>query len=179
MDLFYRLNVFPIALPPLRARPEDIPSLVRHFVRKASERMKRPVETIPAEAMQTLMEHNWPGNVRELQNIVERAVILSEDGVLRVPPLERRGDLENSQSGGNSLNDMERDYILGVLDETQGIVGGPGGAARRLGLPRTTLISKMRKLGITHRRSALPIRTDRVSPPVSRGQPEIPRTSFA
>jgi formate hydrogenlyase transcriptional activator len=179
IDLFYRLNVFPIILPPLRARSEDIPILVRHFVEKTAERIGRPVETIPAESMRTLTEHNWPGNVRELQNVIERAVILSDNGVLRVPALERSGDLENSHSGGNTLKDLERDYIREVLDETQWIVGGPGGAARRLGLPRTTLISKMKKLGISHRRSAPPILTDRVSQPVSQAQPEIARTSFA
>jgi formate hydrogenlyase transcriptional activator len=185
IDLFYRLNVFPITLPPLRDRPEDIPDLIRHFVGKAADRIGRPVRTIPFEAMQTLMDHHWPGNVRELQNVIERAVILAEDGVLRVPRLERRRDFENSHSSGNTLNEKERDYILEVLDETEWIIGGSGGAAWRLGLPRTTLISKMKKLGIPHRRSARPSRTDRPclpvspSPSVSPGQPAIRRTSSA
>jgi formate hydrogenlyase transcriptional activator len=179
IDLFYRLNVFPITLPPLRDRPEDIPSLVRHFVRKTADRIGRPVETIPSEAMQILMDHDWPGNVRELQNVIERAVILSEDGVLRVPRLERKQDAESSHSKGNTLNEKERDYILDVLDETGWIIGGPAGAACRLGLPRTTLISKMKKLRISHLRSPRVSRTDRVSPPVSQGQPEIQRTSCA
>jgi formate hydrogenlyase transcriptional activator len=179
MDLFYRLNVFPITLPPLRNRREDIPGLVRHFVRNATANMQRHIRTIPSEAIQTLVDHHWPGNVRELQNVIERAVILSEDGILRIPRLERKRDLESSDSGGSTLNEMERDYILEVLDETEGIVGGPSGAARRLGLPRTTLISKMRKLGIPHRRSARLCREDPASLTVSQGQPEIQRPSCA
>jgi len=179
IDLFYRLNVFPITLPPLRDRREDIPGLVRHFVRNAAASMQRPIRVISTEAMQTLMEHNWPGNVRELQNVIERAVILSEDGILRVPGLERKRDFESSDSGGNTLNEMERDYILEALDETEWIIGGPGGAARRLGIPRTTLISKMKKLGIAHGRSARLSQADRASPPVSQGQPKIQRTSCA
>ena len=129
--------------------------------------------------IQTLMDHHWPGNVRELQNVIERAVILSEDGILRVPRLERKRDFESSDSGGSTLNEMERDYILQVLDETERIIGGPSGAARRLGLPRTTLISKMKKLGIPHRRSARLSRADPASLPVSQGQPEIQRASCA
>jgi formate hydrogenlyase transcriptional activator len=179
MDLFYRLNVFPITLPPLRDRREDIPGLVRHFVRNAAASMQRPIRTISSEAIQTLVDHHWPGNVRELQNVIERAVILSEDGILRIPRLERKRDFESSDSGGSTLNEMERDYILEVLDETEWIVGGPSGAARRLGLPRTTLISKMKKLGIPHRRSARLSRADPASVPVSQGQPEIQRASYA
>ena len=166
IDLFYRLNVFPITLPPLRDRREDIPDLVRHFVRNAAARMQRRIRTIPREAMQTLMDHDWPGNVRELQNVIERAVILSEDGILGVSRLERKRDLESSDSGGNTLNEMERDYILEVLDETEWVIGGPSGAARRLGLPRTTLISKMKKLGIANRRGARLSGVDRASLPV-------------
>jgi transcriptional regulator with GAF, ATPase, and Fis domain len=179
IDLFYRLNVFPISLPPLRSRREDIPSLVRHFVQKTAERIGRHVETIPPESMRTLIEHNWPGNVRELQNVIERAVILSENGVLRVPALNRRDDSDCPGSRRNTLNEREREFILDVLDETHWTVGGRDGAARRLGIPRTTLISKMKKLGITHRRSVRPTGTDPVSPPVSQDQPETPRTSFA
>jgi formate hydrogenlyase transcriptional activator len=165
-DLFYRLNIFPITLPPLRDRREDIPGLVRHFVRTAAASMQRPIQTIPCEAMQTLMDHSWPGNVRELQNVLERAMILSEDGILRIPRLEPRRDVESSHFGGNTLNEMERDYILGVLAETDWIIGGPSGAARRLGLPRTTLISKMKKLRIPPRRTARLPGADRASLPV-------------
>jgi formate hydrogenlyase transcriptional activator len=150
MDLFYRLNVFPITLPPLRDRREDIPGLVQHFVDNAAANIQRPIRTITCDAMRTLMDHHWPGNVRELQNVIERAVILSEEGILRIPRLERMRAVESSQS---TLNEMERDYIWKVLDETNWVIGGPRGAARRLGLPRTTLISKMKKLGVRPRPS--------------------------
>ena len=179
VDLYYRLNVFPLTLPPLRDRREDIPSLVRHFVCGATESMRRPIQTIPDEAMQTLMEHDWPGNIRELQNVIERAVILSEDGILRVPQFPARRKAESCRSSGNTLDEMERDYILEVLDDSNGMIGGPNGAARRLGLPRTTLISKMKRLGIFHRHSAGLSGADRVSLPVSQGQPEIRRSSSA
>src|ERR1700677_2481886 len=125
MDLFYRLNVFPITLPPLRDRREDIPSLVRHFAGGASARMQRPIRSIPPETIQTLMQHSWPGNVRELQNVIERAVILAEDGVLRVPFFEPKRDLQISPAIGTTLKDMERDYIVHVLDETGWLIGGP------------------------------------------------------
>jgi formate hydrogenlyase transcriptional activator len=174
VDLFYRLNVFPITLPALRDRPEDIPDLVHHFVLSAAERIGRPVGAVPSEAMRALIDHHWPGNVRELQNVIERAVILAEDGVLRIPRLEGKRD-----PGGNTLSDKERDYILEVLDETQWVIGGPGGAAQRLGLPRTTLISKMKKLGILRPRSAYPSGADRASLPASQDQPEIQRTFCA
>jgi formate hydrogenlyase transcriptional activator len=152
MDLFYRINVFPITQPPLRDRSEDIPGLAWHFARKAAGRMQRPIRSIPPEAMQAMMDHSWPGNVRELQNLIERAVILSEDGVLRVPPFRSPRIIEDTDFGGNTLEEMDRDYILRVLDERDWIVGGPGGAAQHLGLPRTTLISKMKRLGISHAR---------------------------
>jgi formate hydrogenlyase transcriptional activator len=179
VDLFYRLNVFPITLPPLRERREDIPDLVRHFVRNAAAAIERPIRTIPYEALQTLMDHDWPGNVRELQNVIERAVILAEDGILRVPRLERKRDFERSRFSGNTLNEMERDYILEVLEEAEWIIAGPRGAARRLGLPRTTLISKMKKLGILHPRSERLSGADRASLPVSQDRPEIQRASYA
>ena len=166
MDLFYRLNVFPITLPPLRDRREDIPGLVQHFVDSAATSMQRPIRTIPGDAMQTLIDHHWPGNVRELQNVIERAVILSEDGILRVPRLERKWDVESALSSGTTLNEMERNYIWKVLDETNWVIGGPSGAARRLGLPRTTLISKMKKLGVRPRLSARDCGADRASLPV-------------
>jgi transcriptional regulator of acetoin/glycerol metabolism len=117
--------------------------------------------------------------VRELQNVIERAVILSDDGILRVPRLEPKRDVEGPHFGGNTLNEIERDYVLKVLDETNWIVGGPSGAARRLGLPRTTLISKMKRFGISHRHSAGLSGADRASLPVSQGQPEIQRPSCA
>ena len=176
MDLFYRLNVFPITLPPLRHRSEDIPGLAGHFARKAAARMQRPIRSIPPEAMQAMMDHSWPGNVRELQNLIERAVILSEDGVLRVPPFRSARIPEDTDFGGNTLEDMDRDYILRVLDERDWVVGGPGGAAQYLGLPRTTLISKMKKLGISHARLS---RADRSSQPASLDQPGNPRASSA
>ena len=163
MDLFYRLNVFPITLPPLRDRRDDIPGLVQHFVHNAAASMQRSIRTIPPDAMLSLMDHHWPGNVRELQNVIERAVILSEEGILRVPRLERMRDVERSQS---TLNEMERNYIWKVLDETNWVIGGPSGAARRLGLPRTTLISKMKKLGVRPRPSARDCGADRASLPV-------------
>jgi formate hydrogenlyase transcriptional activator len=167
-DLFYRLNVFPITLPPLRDRLDDIPGLVRHFVRNAAASMQRPIQTIPHDVIQTLMDHHWPGNVRELQNVIERAVILSEGGVLRVPRLDVESSHlgESADLGGNTLREMEHDYILEVLAETDWIIGGPSGAARYLGLPRTTLISKMKRLGISTRRAPTLCALDRASRPV-------------
>ncbi len=179
VDLFYRLNVFPITLPPLRDRHEDIPDLVWHFVHKAAASMQRPIRTIPYEAMQMLLEHDWPGNVRELQNVIERAVILSEDGTLRVPRLQPKRSLETSHAGGNTLNEMQCEYILRVLDETKWVIGGPHGAARRLGLPRTTLISKMKRFGILPGPSARLSGPDQVSVPASPTRPEIQRASCA
>jgi formate hydrogenlyase transcriptional activator len=179
MDLLYRLNVFPITLPPLRDRGEDIPNLVRHFVIGAAARMRRTIRSIPSETMQALMQHCWPGNVRELQNVIERAVILAEDGVLRVPLFEPQRHVERGQFGGSTLSEMERGYILQVLDETRWVIGGPTGAARFLGLPRTTLISKMRKLGIVQRRDGRLSEPDRASEPASRVQPANPRASYA
>jgi formate hydrogenlyase transcriptional activator len=154
MDLFYRLNVFPITLPPLRERRDDIPCLVRYFASNAAARMQTAIRPILPEAMQAMMDHSWPGNVRELQNCIERAVILAEDGVLRVPPFRLARINEDTDFGGNTLDEVDRDYILRVLDERDWVIGGPGGAAQHLGLPRTTLISKMKRLGISHARAA-------------------------
>ncbi|MCU1292124.1 MAG: Sigma-54 dependent transcriptional regulator (modular protein) [Bryobacterales bacterium] len=148
-DLFYRLNVFPIVLPPLRERREDIPSLVNHLVMKAAERMRKPIRRIPADAMETMMDYSWPGNVRELQNFVERAVILAEDGVLRISTLECKTMSPSAQSGASTLCEVQRERILQVLEETNWVIGGSRGAAAVLGLPRTTLLSKMQKLGIS------------------------------
>jgi formate hydrogenlyase transcriptional activator len=150
-DLYYRLRVFPITVPPLRERAEDIPILVRYFAQKHAERMHRRIEIIPPEAMEALTRWRWPGNVRELENIIERAVILSPGPILRIPLAELAPDESEMGNGDGSgtLEDAEREHILHVLRETRGIIGGPNGAAARLGLKRTTLNSKMRKLGIT------------------------------
>jgi len=149
-DLFYRINVFPVRLPSLRERREDIPLLIRHFVRKFAKRLDRHIETIPEEAMTALMEWNWSGNVRELENLMERSVILSDGPVLRVPLAELR--LARPDAAGqpdHTLDTTEREHILRVLRETGGVLSGPNGAARRLGLKRTTLQSKMGRLHIS------------------------------
>src|SRR5205823_1145822 len=146
-DLYCRLDVFPITLPPLRERPEDIPPLVRYFVQKFARRMNKHIETIPADAMTALSRYAWPGNVRELENAVERAVILSSGPTLRVPMSEFR-DRPVAPSGGATLEATERDAILRALHETNWVLGGPHGAAARLGLKRTTLQSRIQKLGI-------------------------------
>jgi len=153
-DLFYRLSVFPIRMPPLRERPEDIPLLVRHFVRKFATRMGRFIETIPKPSMRALTEWHWPGNVRELENLIERSVILSEGPVLRIPVSELKLETysvvpPNPDSADRTLQSAERDHIIRILRETHGILSGPDGAARRLGLKRTTLQSKMHRLKIS------------------------------
>jgi formate hydrogenlyase transcriptional activator len=149
-DLYYRLNVFPIRTPSLRERPQDIPLLVRYFVQKLSRRMNKEIETIPTETMDALVRWNWPGNVRELENFVERSVILTEGNVLNVPLAElRNGDLESEIDG--TLENMEREFIIRVLRETGGVIAGARGAAARLGLKRTTLQSRMLKMGISRR----------------------------
>jgi len=151
-DLFYRLNVFPIQLPPLRERREDIPMLVRHFVRKFASRMDQHIETIPNETIRALTEWSWPGNVRELENLMERSVIMSEGRALRVPlaELSVQGGGTAEQSD-HTLNSAERAHIIRILRETKGVLSGPDGAAHRLGLKRTTLQSKMQRLKITRR----------------------------
>jgi formate hydrogenlyase transcriptional activator len=153
-DLFYRLSVFPIRVPPLRERREDIPLLVRYFVRKFAPRMDRLIETIPKETMKALTAWPWPGNIRELENLMERSVIVSDSSVLRVPLLELKTESlapahASNQSSDQSLYGAEREHILHVLRETGGRLSGPDGAARRLGLKRTTLQSKMQRLKIT------------------------------
>ena len=151
-DLFYRLKVFPVSAPPLRERAADIPILVRHFVSRHSRRMGKAIETIPPEAMAALVAWKWPGNIRELENFLERAVILSRGPVLHVPLVEleyaEEEEEEEAAAANPTLHAAERDHILRALREAKGIIGGPGGAAERLGLKRTTLNSKMKKLGI-------------------------------
>jgi formate hydrogenlyase transcriptional activator len=153
-DLYYRLNVFPVLLPPLRERREDIPALVTHFVEMLGRRMGREIEHIPPETMAALISYRWPGNIRELQNLIERAVILSNDGVLPNPlptaETEQRAAIFPGATtpGATTLRDSERTLILGTLETVGWIIGGPKGAASRLGLKRTTLIHKMQKLGI-------------------------------
>jgi formate hydrogenlyase transcriptional activator len=150
-DLFYRLNVFPIRIPPLRERPEDIPLLVRYFVQKYGRRMEKQIESIPAAAMKRLSSWHWPGNIRELENFIERSVILTHGTALQVPIGELGGN-GNATPVAEMQNSDEREEVLRVLRETKGRVAGPNGAAERLGLKRTTLISRMKKLGIDPRR---------------------------
>jgi formate hydrogenlyase transcriptional activator len=152
-DLYYRLNVILICLPPLRERVEDIPLLVEYFVRKYSARLNKPIDVIPDEVMQALKTHDWPGNIRELQNFIERALVFSPGSVLRPPLTDLRRMVKQSAAASCTLADAERELILGVLKETDGKIGGQSGAATRLGLPRTTLIYRMRKLGIETCRS--------------------------
>ena len=152
-DLFYRLGVFPIALPPLRDRPEDIRLLVHHFAIAYAARMNKQLTAISEEFMAALVRHSWPGNVRELQNLIERSMILSNGTVLsgslpEVPHTTEDGTRWSTTSTPVTLVDAESSHILQTLLQTEGVVGGPNGAAARLGLPRTTLISKMRRLGI-------------------------------
>ena len=146
-DLYYRLNVFPIRIPPLRDRREDIPLLVRYFVQKFSRQMQKRIETIPAVSMEKLQAWHWPGNVRELENFIERSVILTTSSALHVP-LTELAATESADVPSSSLRQTERDHILQILRETKWVLAGPTGAAARLGLKRTTLQSKMKKLGI-------------------------------
>ena len=147
-DLYYRLKVFPIMLPPLRERAEDIPALVRHFAQKFALRMKKRIETIPAEAMKALQAYPWPGNVRELENFIERAVILTSGADLRAPLSELKVLSPPSNGSLKTLEDAEREHILKALREAKWTIGGSAGAAAKLGMKRTTLQSKMQKLGI-------------------------------
>ena len=146
-DLFYRLHVFPIRMPPLRERRQDIPALVRYFVQKLARRMGKQIDTIPIETMNKMMDWNWPGNIRELENLVERSVILTKGPILRVPLAELQPPPEDTETDG-TLEATDREHIIRVLRETRGVLSGPAGAAARLGLQRTTLQSKMKRLGI-------------------------------
>jgi formate hydrogenlyase transcriptional activator len=148
MDLYYRLNVFPITLPPLRERPDDVPLLVHHFVGTYAARHRKSITHVPDDVMAALIAYHWPGNIRELQNFIERSVILTKGPALRAPVAEL-ADTPAAISGAGTLADAQRAQIISVLRETNWIVGGRHGAAARLGLIRTTLIAKMRKLGIS------------------------------
>jgi len=152
-DLYYRLNVFPICLPPLRERREDIPLLVNFFANKFAQRMRKPIERIQSETMAVLVNYGWPGNIRELQNLIERAVIHSRGPVLEIPVANlKRSDKDLRGHKGGRLEDVEREHILKMLGEAGWVIGGPAGAAARLGLNRTTLNNRLRKLGITRPR---------------------------
>jgi formate hydrogenlyase transcriptional activator len=153
-DLFYRLNVIPICLPPLRERVQDILPLTEFFVAKFAARLNKPIDLIPDEVIAALKARDWPGNIRELQNFIERAVLFSPGSVLRLPLDLRQTVKEPSESASRTLADADREHILETLTRTNWMIGGQDGAANRLGLPRTTLIYKMRKLGIEARRSS-------------------------
>lgn len=150
-DLYYRLNVFPLMLPALRERRTDIPDLVRYFSEKYAKQMNKTIDTIPSDAMSTLARYDWPGNIRELQNFIERAVILSKGTVLQPPIAELKfpaGKTAFVETKPNSLDHAQREHIVQILRETRWVLGGSNGAAARMGIPRTTLIYKMRRLGI-------------------------------
>jgi transcriptional regulator with GAF, ATPase, and Fis domain len=149
-DLYYRLDVFPIVLPPLRERPEDIEPLVRHFVEIFADRMGKTIDRIPGETLAAFESYPWPGNIRELQNLIERAVILSSDGVF-LNPLPNAREQTSAVPGHTTLRDSEHSLILQTLESVGWVIGGANGAAARLGLKRTTLIAKMNKLGISRR----------------------------
>ena len=154
-DLYYRLNVFPIRIPPLRERPEDIPLLVRYFTQKYSRLMHKKIESIPTTAMRKLSSWHWPGNIRELENFVERSMILTRDTLLQTPISELSHNGRNPPEAGVREAD-ERDEIVRILKVTNGRVGGPDGAATRMDIKRTTLISRLKKFGIEPRRVAWP-----------------------
>ncbi len=166
-DLYYRLNVFPVLLPPLRARREDIPALVMHFVEIFGQRMGRQIEQVPEETMSALNSYQWPGNIRELQNLIERAVILSKDGVLPNPLPTTGTPSFVVPTAETTLKESERALILRTLEQVRWVVGGPKGAAAKLGLKRTTLIHKMQKLGI----SRPPLQSQEGIPPAEEPAP--------
>jgi formate hydrogenlyase transcriptional activator len=148
-DLYYRLNVFPIPLPPLRERREDIPALVEHFVEIYSRRMDRRIDHIPAETMSALASYQWPGNIRELQNFIERSVIVSSGSGLLAPLASLQAGTEAETLEPTTLQDVEREHIRKILEQTRWVVAGPNGAAARLGIKRSTLYFRMQKLGIS------------------------------
>jgi formate hydrogenlyase transcriptional activator len=159
-DLYYRLNVFPIRVPALRERVEDIPFLVRHFAQHFARNMKKQIESISSGTMNALLRYPWPGNIREMQNVIERAVILSRGSVLHVPlvDLKRRMGEAPEANGLGTLEEVERKHILAVLEQTNWVFGGPNGAAERLGLKRPTLQFRMQKLGITRPQRSVPVK---------------------
>jgi formate hydrogenlyase transcriptional activator len=159
-DLFYRLNVIPICLPPLRERVQDILPLTEFFIAKFAARLNKTIDSIPDEVVEVLKAHDWPGNIRELQNCIERAMLFSPGSVLRLPLDLKQTVKQASESVSRTLADADREHILETLKQADWLIGGQDGAANRLGLPRTTLIYKMRKLGIETHRSpkARPIR---------------------
>jgi formate hydrogenlyase transcriptional activator len=148
-DLYYRLNVFPIPLPPLRDRREDIPALVSHFVELYGRRMGKHIEHIPPDTMSALISYLWPGNIRELQNFIERSVIVTSGNVLHPPLMSLKSAAAVESIGAITLEDAERDHILKTLEQTRWVVSGPNGAAARLGIKRSTLYFRMQKLGIS------------------------------
>jgi len=159
-DLYYRLNVFPVTLPPLRDRVEDIPALVEHFVERSSREMGKRFETIPSEEMNVLKLYDWPGNIRELENFIKRAVIMSTGPALRPQFGElKRLPGQTSPAAKRTLAEAEKDHIEAVLRETRWVLGGDHGAAARLGIPRTTLVYRMRKLGIARDQGSKPFRS--------------------
>jgi len=149
-DLYYRLNVFPINVPPLRERPEDIPLLAHYFVQQATRRMRKTIDTVPLGTMEALIHYRWPGNIRELENVIERAVILSPGPVLRLSPRDLKSRISPGQNTDRhqTLEEVERNHILKTLKETSWVLSGPSGAAARLGLNRSTLYFRIKKLGI-------------------------------
>jgi formate hydrogenlyase transcriptional activator len=149
-DLYYRLNIFPIFIPPLRERPEDVPLLAQHFVREAARRMNKTIEAIPSATMVALTQYHWPGNIRELENVIERAVILSPSSVLHVPVRDLQSRIAAGHSGEKlqTLANVDREHIRAILKETKWCLSGPRGAAARLGMNRSTLYFRMKKLGI-------------------------------
>jgi len=148
-DLYYRLNVFPVPLPPLRARREDIPALVEHFVDIYARRMSKQIDQISPQTMSELTSYTWPGNIRELQNFIERSVILTSGNVLESPLASLRNPAEAESLGPTTMEDAEREHIRKILEQTRWVVAGPNGAAARLGIKRSTLYFRMQKLGIS------------------------------
>jgi len=170
-DLYYRLNVFPVPLPPLRERREDIPALVEHFVELYARRMDKQIEHIAPETMSALVSYQWPGNIRELQNFIERSVILTSSNVLHPPLASLKSAADVESLGAITLEDAERDHIRKTLEQTRWVVAGPNGAAARLGIKRSTLYFRMQKLGISRtKRDLLPTQQSwddaRIDPPI-------------
>jgi formate hydrogenlyase transcriptional activator len=148
-DLYYRLNVFPVALPPLRGRREDIPALVEHFVDIYARRMGKEIAEVPPQTMSEVTSYAWPGNIRELQNFIERSVILTSGTVLQAPLSYLKAAAATASEGAVTLEEAEREHIRKTLEHTRWVVAGPNGAAARLGIKRSTLYFRMQKLGIT------------------------------